>query len=119
MINLLLYSGNFLAHFSTFFIAMLPFIEAKGAIPIGMSLGLSPINSFFCSYIGSLVPVPFLLMLIIPLLNYLSTNKKWSNWAKKLNNYIIKKTTKVQSLNEKIIVDKPIKLFALFMFVAI
>ena len=58
-------------------------------------------------------------MLIIPLLNYLSTNKKWSNWAKKINNYINKKTTKVQSLNEKIIVDKPIKLFALFMFVAI
>ena len=119
LINLLLYSGSFLAHFSTFFIAVLPFIEAKGAIPIGMSLGLSPINSFFCSYIGSLVPVPFLLMLITPLLAYLNNNKKLGNLAKKINNYISKKTTKIQNKNDKMLVDKPIKLFALFMFVAI
>lgn len=121
LINFLLYTSGIFSYFSTFFIAVLPFIEAKGAIPIGMSLGLSPITSFFCSYIGSLVPIPFLLLLFAPFMEELNKSKKLEKWAKKINNYIGKKTKKIttqqQTSNEK--QDKPIKILTLFMFVAI
>ena len=111
--------SGFFAPASVFFIATLPFIEAKGAIPIGMSLGLSPINSFFCSYLGSMLPVLFLLLLMSPFLEYLNNNKKFSKLAKKINNYIAKKTNKVKTQNKEQKMDKPFRLFTLFIFVAL
>ena len=119
MINLLSYATGFFAPISVFFIAMLPFIEAKGAIPIGMSLGLSPTNSFFCSYFGSMVPVLFLIILIEPLLEYLNNNKKLNKLSKKINNYIAKKAKKIKAQNKDIKLDKQVRLFALFIFVAL
>jgi|AntRauTorcE11897_2_1112592.scaffolds.fasta_scaffold00001_461 uncharacterized membrane protein len=120
--SLMLASGNFFAYLSTYFIAVLPFIEAKGAIPIGMSLGLSPVSAFFCSYVGSLTPVPFLLTLTIPALEYLEKNKKLIRLSRKIRKYIHKKTSKVTTQDNQLIASslkKPIKLFALFFLVAI
>lgn len=51
--------------------AMLPIIELRGAIPIGISLGLSPLHSALLSFIGSIIPMPFILFTIRPILNYL------------------------------------------------
>ena len=41
--------------------AALPVVELKGAIPVGLATGLGIWESFICSYIGSLLPVPVLL----------------------------------------------------------
>lgn len=52
------------------FIASLPIIELRGAIPIGISLGLSPLHATILSFIGSLIPVPFILFGVRPVFNY-------------------------------------------------
>lgn len=115
--NFLLSINGFFAYFSTMIIAALPLLEVKGAIPIGMGLGLSPVTSLFCSYIGSLIPVPFLLNLLSPFMEYLNNNPKLSKWSQKLNNYIHKNT---QKMKEKVVKqDKPIHAFAVFLFVAL
>lgn len=44
-----------------FFVSMLPIIELKGAIPIGLSLGLSARTSIIFSVLGSCIPCPFIL----------------------------------------------------------
>ncbi|MBU3194431.1 small multi-drug export protein [Clostridium algidicarnis] len=44
--------------------AALPIIELRGAIPVGISLGLSPIHSTLISLVGSMIPVPFILFSI-------------------------------------------------------
>jgi len=55
--------------------AALPVIELRGAIPVGISLGLTPIYATILSFIGSMIPVPFILFTIRPIFNYLKTTK--------------------------------------------
>ena len=51
--------------------AALPIIELRGAIPVGISLGMSPAHATIISFIGSMIPVPFILFTISPIVNYL------------------------------------------------
>jgi len=48
-----------------FILGAVPIIELRGAIPMGIALGLSPYNSFFFSLAGSLLPI-IPLLLIMP-----------------------------------------------------
>lgn len=52
--------------------AALPIIELRGAIPFGISLGFSPLHSFFISLVGSLLPVPFIIFGIRPVFEILA-----------------------------------------------
>ncbi len=116
---LLLKNFSLIKFFSVMFIAVLPFIEAKGAIPIGIGIGLSPTESFFVSYVGSMLPVPILLTLMIPFLEYLNSKTKFKKISQRLLNKINKKGQKIkkQSLTNNL--DKPFKLMTLFTFVAL
>ncbi len=67
---------NFLSiEFTVLLTAALPIIELRGAIPVGISLGLSPIHATLISLVGSMIPVPFILFSIRPLFKYLKTTK--------------------------------------------
>ena len=48
----------------TFLISMVPVIELRGAIPIGVGAGLSPLVAIGVSIVGNLVPVPFIIIFI-------------------------------------------------------
>lgn len=111
---------SFAKYLTAIFIAVLPFIEAKGAIPIGLGIGLSPTESFCCSYLGSMLPVPILLTLIIPTLEYLNKKTKFKKFSSKIINYINKKTVKMEGVaSDSSEYKKPFKLMTLFTFVAI
>lgn len=47
----------------SFLLSMLPVVELRGGIPLGLSLGLTPMQSFLCAVIGNMLPVPFLILL--------------------------------------------------------
>lgn len=47
----------------TFFLSMVPVVELRGGIPLGLSLGLKPWESFLCAIAGNMLPVPFLILL--------------------------------------------------------
>jgi len=64
--------------------AALPIIELRGAIPVGISLGLSPIHAATIAFIGSLIPVPFILFTIRPIFNYLKKTKLFKNMVHKI-----------------------------------
>jgi uncharacterized membrane protein len=55
----------------TFFISMVPVIELRGAIPVGIAAGLSPAVAYIVSVLGNLVPVPFILLLIRRIFDWL------------------------------------------------
>jgi len=59
--------------FMVVFIATLPLIELRGAIPIGVSLGMHPIHAMILGVLGNLVPIPFLLYFMEPVFNYLKS----------------------------------------------
>lgn len=46
----------------TFFLSMVPVLELRGAIPIGVGLGLSPHTAMLVSVIGNMIPVPFIIL---------------------------------------------------------
>lgn len=64
--------------------AALPIIELRGAIPVGISLGLSPVHATILSIIGSLIPVPFILFTIRPIFNYLKDTRTFRKIIHKL-----------------------------------
>lgn len=47
-----------LKYLLAFFISMVPLIELRGAIPIALSMGLSPVPAIFVCVIGNMLPVP-------------------------------------------------------------
>lgn len=48
----------------TFFMAMLPVVELRGAIPFGVAAGLQPLEAMGAAVLGNLFPVPFILLLL-------------------------------------------------------
>lgn len=48
----------------TFVMAMVPVVELRGAIPLGVAAGLTPSVAAVTAMIGNMVPVPFILLLI-------------------------------------------------------
>lgn len=68
----------------TFFLGMCPIIEIRGAIPIGVSLGLSYFESFIIGFIGNIIPIYFIVKFIQPLfklLGKIKIFKKIIDWA--------------------------------------
>lgn len=93
----------------TFIMAMMPVIELRGAIPYGVSQGLSHMSAFLISVIGSTAPVPLIILLFRPITDILIMNK----YFKKFVQYVVDKTLKEQSKIKKF------GLFGLFAIVAV
>jgi len=47
-----------------FLISMIPVVELRGAIPVGIGMGLPLAAVFLVSVIGNIVPVPFIILFI-------------------------------------------------------
>ena len=69
---------------TTFFISMVPVIELRGAIPVGIAAGLSPAVAYIVSVLGNLVPVPFILLLIRRIFDWLRHTKTFGPLIEKL-----------------------------------
>ena len=76
--------------------AALPIIELRGAIPVGISLGLSPLHSAIISFIGSMIPVPFILFSIRPIFNYLKKTKTFNKLIHKITDRSMDGSGKIQ-----------------------
>ena len=59
----------------TLLIAMVPVIELRGAIPFGVAHGLAPLLSASLAIIGNLLPIPFLLLLVPKVFDFLRDKK--------------------------------------------
>ena len=52
-------------------IAAVPVVELRGAIPAGIAAGLNPWLAYGLAVMGNLLPVPFLILLIRPVFDWL------------------------------------------------
>ncbi len=96
----------------TFFIGMVPIIELRGAIPIGVGMGLTYFESFICSFIGNIIPVYFIVKYIRPLFGFFG---RWKPF-KKIIDYASNKATRNIENNERL---QNYTALGLFLFVAI
>ena len=98
-----------LAYLVTFLLSMTPVIELRGAIPVGVGMGLSYFTAFIIAFIGNVLPVYFIVKYADPIFNFLGKIKpigKVLDWFKA-------KTTKKIEKNEKLQTSVALGLFVL------
>lgn len=103
-----------------FLLSMTPFVESRTAIPIGVGLGLTPLESFISAYLGSVLLTFLLIRYTKKLIDYLFTKERFKNFARKLKAYLIIRGRKItNNKKERKPLSQPFKALALFAFVAI
>ena len=60
------------AYFVTLIVSMIPVIELRGAIPLGVGLGLSHFDAMWVSMLGNMLPVPFIILFIRPIFKWMT-----------------------------------------------
>lgn len=91
------------------FFSMLPIVELRGGIPLGISMEFTLFKSFILSVIGNLIPIPFLIKLYIPIIRFIARSKLFVKPASKIVN-------KVNSSSKKV---KKFEMLGLLLLVAI
>lgn len=103
----------FIKYLITAIIGMVPIIELRGAIPIGVfTFHLNYLESFICSFIGNIIPVYFIVKYIKPVFNFLGRWKIFKiiiDWASERATKKIEESEKLQNFAA----------LGLFLFVAI
>ena len=69
-----------------FLISILPIVELRGAIPVGAALGVPYYFNYLCAVIGNLLPVPFILLFIPKVLDFLARFRFFRpivNWVRR------------------------------------
>lgn len=95
---------------ATFFVSMVPVIELRGAIPIGISYGLPYWSVVAVSVIGNLVPVPFIILFIRKIFELMR------KWSKKLDALVTKLEKRAESKSDVVL---KYAFWGLFVLVAI
>lgn len=81
----------------TFLISMVPVVELRGAIPVGIGLGIEPLTAAILSVIGNMIPVPFIILFIRSILSWLRKKSPRLNaWVTRLEEKTQIKAEKVQ-----------------------
>ena len=96
----------------TMLVGMTPVIEIRGAIPLGVAMGLNYWQAYICSFIGNIIPIFFIVKYIRPLFDFFG---RWKIF-KKIIDFATNKATKKIQENPKL---QTAAAFALFIFVAI
>lgn len=83
---------------ATFVISMFPIVELRAGIPYGIGTGLEPWQAFLAAALGNLLPIPFILLLLDSVMNWLKTKKGFFG---KVANFLENKAEKNRATVEK------------------
>ncbi len=99
-----------LEYVKVFFLAMVPVLELRAAIPVGVANGLPVWSTLLVAVIGNMVPVPLILLFIRGIFAWLRPKAKWlDRLITKLEEHAVRKGRKLYSL----------RMLGLFLLVAI
>lgn len=94
----------------TFLISMVPVLELRGAIPIGVAHGLDYRAAIAVSIVGNLVPVPFIVLFIRKIFAWLRTK------SERLNAFVTRMEQRALKKSDTV---RRARFWGLFLFVAI
>ena len=109
----------------TALISVIPMIEVRGAITLGINLGLNPWITWLLACVSALIVCPILLFFLVPVLKMLKKVKIFASLADGLEDLFLKKAEKIEAeshegvtetAKNKIIMRKTV---SIFLFVAI
>ena len=103
----------FIKYILTAIVGIIPVIELRGAIPIGVfTFHLNYVEAFICSFIGNIIPVYFIVKYIRPLFDFFGKWKPFKiiiDWASERATKKIEESTRLQNFAA----------FGIYLFVAI
>ena len=80
----------------TFLLSMVPVLELRAAIPFGVANGLSPLAALITAAAGNLVPVPFIIIFIRRIFNWLKSKRRVRGLIERLERRAVKKSALVR-----------------------
>lgn len=86
----------FMKILTTFCLAMTPVIELRGSIPMGLSYGLEPWLTCLLSVVGNMLPVPFILLFIRKILQWMKRYPRLGRIAERLERRAANKSGRVR-----------------------
>ena len=90
-------SGSFGKEAIVFIISMIPILELRGALLVaGPILGVPVAKAIPLCVVGNIIPVPFILMLITPIFNWLKKTKTFQPMVTKLENKAMSKSDQIE-----------------------
>lgn len=82
----------------TFLISMVPIFECRAAIPTGVACGLPTALVFFVSAVGNFLPVPFIILFIRKIFDWLRKKSAWlERFVSRLENRAEGKADKIRN----------------------
>lgn len=101
--------GKIAPELIAFIVSLLPVLELRGGLIAAKIMGIGFWKAFAICYIGNMLPIPFILLFIRKIFNFLKRFKKIESLIDKLEARSLRKADKV----------KKYRLWGLFLFVAI
>lgn len=90
-------SGSFGKEAIVFIISMIPILELRGALLVaGPILGVPVAKAIPLCVLGNIIPVPFILLLITPIFNWLKGTKTFKPMVTRLENKAMSKSDKIE-----------------------
>lgn len=78
-----------------FVISMLPLVELRAAVPVGLATGMPWYEVLPICYLGNLLPIPFVLLFGVRLLDWLQTLKPFAGFAARYKKKLMSKSSQV------------------------
>lgn len=102
-------SGKISSEIIAFIVSMLPILELRGGLIAAKLMDINFIKAFIICYIGNMLPMPFILLFIRKIFDFLKKYEKTNRLINKLEVRSLRKADNV----------KKYRLWGLFIFVAI
>lgn len=91
------------------FLAMIPIIEQKVAIPVGILAHMDSLQVYFLTLIGAILPAPFIILFVTAVFKYLKQFTLFEGMVNKLEQRALSRSNQVEQY----------KMIGLLLFVAI
>lgn len=81
---------------SVLYVSMLPYVELRGSIPMGLSLGLNPVHTYLLAVAGSTLPAPIILLVFRPFFNFVKRTGLFRRITQRIVDNTIKKSRNIK-----------------------
>jgi len=88
-------SGEFPAEVVVFLISLLPVLELRGGLIAASLLGVDFVTAFIICFVGNMIPIPFIILFIRKILEFLSTIPAFEKLVEKIMNKSEKNKEKI------------------------
>lgn len=79
-----------------FIVSMVPILELRGGLIASSLLGIGVYKAVFLCILGNIVPIPFILLFITPIFNWMKKTKLFRPMVEKLENKSMSKSDQIQ-----------------------